>query len=180
MGTACFFLLPGIRAAVGHSCICISEVCLEDLRKHVIHAEQWMKSANEKAEKKLQETPTPERQKSAVNGGQSAVNGGGSLQFPLWEVARTDTHIHHAKTATDTPPITPCTAISTSSQPTDYAFTVHGAFKKMHTIEMNADGKPWSSWWLPSWQTKWTVHLSCGYLHHSNVLMPSPPWSTDF
>lgn len=61
-----------------------------------------------------------------------------------------------------------------------YVFTVHGAFKKMTTIEMNVDGKPWSSWWLPSLQTKWTVHLSCGSSHHSNILMLSPPWSTDF
>lgn len=39
MGT-CFFC-----------CICISEACLEDLR-YVIHPEHWMKSANEKAEKR--------------------------------------------------------------------------------------------------------------------------------
>lgn len=29
-------------------------------------------------------------------------------------------------------------------------FTVHGAFKRMPTIEMDVDEKPWSPWWLPS------------------------------
>lgn len=43
-------LLPYIREAVGHSCICISEACLEDLRKHAVHAEQRMKPANEKGD----------------------------------------------------------------------------------------------------------------------------------
>lgn len=45
-------LLPYIRAAVGHFCICISEDCLKYLSKHLLNTEQQRKSANEKAEKR--------------------------------------------------------------------------------------------------------------------------------